>query len=214
MQAFAERLLLPHPILLDGATGTELQRRGVETRLPLWSASAIWEHPDILREIHADYVQAGAEVLTANTFRTHARSLDAASRGGEAAELTRAAVEIARQAAEGRAWVAGSQAPLEDCYEPSRVPADLELEREHAAMARHLADAGADLILVETQNTIREAVAATRAAVRTGLPVLASLICGQDGSLLSGESVTDAARVLLPLGPCALLLNCCPAPSV
>ena len=220
MLDFTQRIAASQTILLDGATGTELQRRGMETRLPLWSAAAIWECPVLLEQIHRDYVVAGADVLTANTFRTHARSLAAASLGDgaslddRASELTRAAVEIARKASGGRALVAGSQAPLEDCYEPGRAPPVSEMEREHAWMARNLADARVDLILVETHNTIREAVVATRAAAQTGLPVVASLVCGEDGRLLSGESVSDAARALLPFKPQALLLNCCPAPAV
>jgi S-methylmethionine-dependent homocysteine/selenocysteine methylase len=59
------------PLLLDGATGTELNRRGVDTSLPLWSAGALLTVPNVLRQIHADYVAAGAEVITANTFRRH-----------------------------------------------------------------------------------------------------------------------------------------------
>ncbi len=199
------------PLLLDGATGTELNRRGVDTSLPLWSAAALLRAPDVLRQIHADYVAAGAEVITANTFRTHARNLLPAGMAHRAAELTRQAVEIARDAADGRAWVAGSQAPLEDCYCPELVPSDNELADEHEQMAQHLADAGVDAIGVETHNTIREAVAATRAASATGLPVLVSFVCGVDGRLLSGETIAAAVNAVKPFEPMALLVNCIPA---
>jgi homocysteine S-methyltransferase len=74
---------------------------------------------------------------------------------GRAKELTARAVTLAREAAGDIAYVAGSQAPLEDCYSPSRVPDDAALAREHALMAKNLADAGVDLILVETQNTMQ-----------------------------------------------------------
>jgi S-methylmethionine-dependent homocysteine/selenocysteine methylase len=216
MQDLLKRLAGGGPLLLDGATGTELQRRGVPTLLPLWSASALLQpgSSETLERIHADYVTAGAEVLTANTFRTHARNLSAAGLESRAAELTARAVGLARRAAAGRAWVAGSQAPLEDCYSPQLVPPQSQLVREHREMAAHLADAGVDLILVETQNTIREAVAATTAAVKTGLPVLVSFVCGEDGRLLSGQSLTDAARAVLPLGANGLLVNCGPAPTM
>src|SRR5262245_23627856 len=165
--SFLKRLALSRPILLDGATGTELNRRGVNTDLPLWSAGALLAAPEVLGQVHADYARAGAEIITANTFRAHRRSL---ARGGQgyadrAAELVRVAVDLARasaQAVPGReVFVAGSQAPLVDCYSPELVPPQPECEREHAEMAQHLAAAGADLILVETMNTIREAVAAT-----------------------------------------------------
>jgi homocysteine S-methyltransferase len=214
MRPFRDRLADPSPVLLDGATGTELNRRGVDTSLPLWSAAALLRAPEVVRQIHADYVAAGAEVITANTFRTHERSLRAggmADARRAAAELTAQAVALARSAAGGSAWVAGSQAPLEDCYSPHLTPDDAALEREHRHMAENLAAAGVDLILVETQNTIREAVAATRGASATKLPVLVSFACGVDGRLLSGEPLRDAARAVLPLRPDAVLVNCGPA---
>jgi homocysteine S-methyltransferase len=211
--------------LLDGATGTELDRRAVDTTLPLWSARALLEAPHVLRQIHADYLRAGAEIITANTFRTHRRSLAKAGLGERARELTRYAVEIARTAIRARTvpldptrirqrFVAGSISPLEDCYSPHLVPSPEECDREHAEMARHLAEADVDVILVETMNTIREAVSATRAAHATGKPVLTSFVCGEDGKLLSGETVTEAVQVVAPLGGVGLLINCVSATTI
>jgi homocysteine S-methyltransferase len=70
----AERLRRGPPLLLDGATGTELERRGIATRLPLWSAAALIHAPAVISQIHLDYASAGAEALTANTFRTQRRA--------------------------------------------------------------------------------------------------------------------------------------------
>src|SRR5262245_11384346 len=139
---FLQRLSGQRPILLDGATGTELNRRGVSTDLPLWSARALLEAPPALSEVHADYARAGAEFVTADTFRTHRRSLARGGQGQRAAELTRLAVSLARAAAQRAAperaiFVAGSQAPLEDCYSPELVPPQAECEQEHAEMARN-----------------------------------------------------------------------------
>ncbi|MEN8182018.1 MAG: homocysteine S-methyltransferase family protein [Myxococcota bacterium] len=211
------RLRGPAPLVLDGATGTELERRGVPVALPLWSAQALLEAPAMVETIHRDYLAAGADVLTANTFRTHTRSLAHAGLGGRALELTTKAVELARSAAgtAGRkVYVLGSAAPLEDCYRPDRVPPDSELVREHAAHARHLAHAGVDAVLVETQNTIREARIAAAAARETGLPFLVCFVCGANARLLSGESLAEAARALAPLAPCALGVNCLPPRAV
>ncbi len=111
-------------------------------------------------------------------------------------------------------WIAGSLAPLEDCYRPDRVPKQENiLSSEHSEMAAALAAAGVDLILVETMNSIRELVAATAAAVSTGLPVLASMVTDGEGRLLSGEPIGDAAQALLSLStsPDALGVNCVPA---
>jgi S-methylmethionine-dependent homocysteine/selenocysteine methylase len=198
---------------LDGATGTELTRRGADTRLPLWSARALVEAPAKVLEIHRDYVAAGAEVVTANTFRTHRRSLAHGGLGAEARRLSQLAVDLARDAARNTgAYVAGSISPLEDCYRPDLVPDDAALVEEHAEMAKNLAAAGADLLLVETMNTVREAWVATAAAKETGLPVLSSVVTGLDASsLLSGESLVSGVKALAPLRPDALLVNCVPA---
>ena len=81
-------------------------------------------------------------------------------------------------------------------------------------MAGWLATAGVDLLLVETMNTIREAVAASAAAVATGLPTLSGLVCGRDGCLLSGESVAEAGHALAALGVDGVVVNCGPAPDL
>jgi S-methylmethionine-dependent homocysteine/selenocysteine methylase len=107
-------------------------------------------------------------------------------------------VQLAHQAAAlpGRdIFVAGSLSPLEDCYRPDLVPDDAALAREHGAQARFLAEAGVDLILAETHNTIREAVAAVRAAKATGVPVFVSLVTdGKGASFQANRSPTRRRR--------------------
>ena len=194
--------------------GTELQRRGADTRLPLWSARALVEAPELVREIHREEAAAGADVLTANTFRTHRRTLAKGALAERSRELTALAVRLAREtanAAGGDAFVAGSLAPLEDCYRPDLVPEDKALEREHREQAESLAEAGVDLLLLETHNTVRELAAAARAAKATGLPFVASMVTDGANRLLSGEAIEDAVRALEPFDPDALAINCVPA---
>jgi homocysteine S-methyltransferase len=208
---FRERLRQRRPLLLDAAMGTELERRGARTGLPLWSAWALIESPEVVLGIHRDAAAAGAEILTANTFRTHHRNLAKENLAHRSAELTRMAVLLAREAAaaaERHVFVAGSLSPLEDCYRPDLTPSGEELEREHAMQAEALASAGVDLILVETQNSVRELSAATRWAKATGLPVVASMITDGKGRLLSGEPIEGAAASLASLHLDALSINC------
>ena len=225
MSSFLSRFSQSNPLLLDGATGTELNRRGVDTGLPLWSANALLTDSglDTLRQIHLDYLNAGAGIITANTFRTHRRAL--AGKGYDARELTKRAVETAREAISGfshqrrddptaRLYVAGSIAPLEDCYTPQLVPSDAECRTEHSERIHHLVEAGVDVLLVETMNTIREAAIAARLAVITGLPTLVSFVCGVESRLLSGETLPAAADVLLPIGIAAIGVNCGPTPTL
>mgnify|MGYP001464620445 CR=1 FL=1 len=125
--------------LLDGATGSELDRAGVDVGMPLWSANAILETPEILRQVHIAYLEAGAQAIITNTFRTHERSLAKAGIGNRAEELTAKAVEIARSARDEvntDALIFGSVAPLEDCYSPELAPLSKVCEEEHSKMIK------------------------------------------------------------------------------
>ena len=211
---FRARIGEGRPLLLDAAMGTVLERRGASTRLPLWSARALLECPELVLAIHREEVSAGADVLTANTFRTHRRTLAREGLEERSAELTRTAVSLARQAAReaGRSvFVAGSLSPLEDCYRPDLTPPGEAIEKEQAFQAESLAAAGVDGILVETQNTVRELAAAARWARATGLPVIASMVTDGQGHLLSGEAIEEAVGSLDSLKLEALSINCVPA---
>ncbi|MBY0396328.1 MAG: homocysteine S-methyltransferase family protein [Thermoleophilia bacterium] len=229
------------PLLLDGATGTELERAGLPTGLPLWSTHALLEAPECVLAIHRAYRAAGAEIVTANSFRTQRRTLARAGLGDADARLTGLAVTLARLAIAGdaagvpvaaraagrvpsladgagppasgrapRAWVAGSLPPLEDCYRPDLVPGQAELAREHGRQAELLGEAGVDLFLVETMNSVREARAAAAAVARTGLPCVVGFVAWEGARLLSGESLSEAAREMIDCGAAAVGVNCLP----
>jgi S-methylmethionine-dependent homocysteine/selenocysteine methylase len=209
------RLRTGAPLLLDGATGTELERRGLDCGLPLWSARALLEHPEAVAEIHAAYVAAGADAITANTFRTQRRTLARAGLGDRAADLTGQAVALARAAAaDPPVAVLGSAPPLEDCFRPDRVPDDAALAREHAEHAEHLARAGVDALLIETICSAREARAALAAARAVGLPALVGFVCWHGARLLSGEPLAEALAVAADGGAVAAGVNCLPLANV
>jgi S-methylmethionine-dependent homocysteine/selenocysteine methylase len=205
--------------LIDGASGSELERRGVDTSLPLWSARALLDAPEILARIHREYLEAGAEAITTNTFRTHQRSLAKAGLGDRAGELTRSAVEIAQRVRDEispAALVLGSVSPLEDCYEPGLAPPADECAREHEEMIGHLVEAGVDLLLIETMNNLKEAKAAIDEA-RRGLPGrwIASFCMrshGPPGALLSGERIDALVPSLAD--SYAIGINCVSAPEM
>lgn len=201
------------PLLLDGATGTELERRGLDCSLPLWSTRALLDVPDAVQAVHAAYAEAGCRWITAATFRTQRRVLDRAGLGEWAGTLTRRAVDLARAGAPGRVLL-GSAPPLEDCYRPDLSPDDPSLNREHAEHAAHLAAAGVDGILVETHPTIREARCAAAAARDVGLPAIVSFTCDDRGRLLSGESLSAALAEVRPMEPVAVGVNCLTPPAV
>lgn len=201
------------PLVLDGATGTELQRRGCSTELPLWSARALLESPATVCAIHEDYWRSGAQIVVANTFRTNVRTLARAGLHSRGRELNATAVRLAQEARERAGacgWVAASVAPVEDCYCPERVPPNDELREEHRRMLEWLLEAQPDLIWIETMNTVREAQIAAQAAAETGLPFAVSLAPREDGRLLSGEPLSDVVAVIEPLNPLAIGVNCAP----
>jgi homocysteine S-methyltransferase len=212
-----ERLARGLPLLLDGAMGTELDRRGVRTYLPLWSALGLIERPDVVREIHRDYAAAGADILITNTFRTTPRMLERAGRDPEeVGQLNALAVKLAREAAVqtgSEALVAGSIAPLEDCYSPQLSPSPDVAVAEHREQAGLLADAGADFLMIETMPLIAEAEAAVKAAVETGLDVTVGFVLDDEGRLLSGEELPEAIERLGRYPVAAFFVNCSP-PSV
>lgn len=165
--------------------------------MPLWSTQALIDAPEVIADIHRDYLDAGAEAITTATFRTHRRSLLKAQMADRARDLTHKAVEIAtavRDEYRSDALVLGSVAPLEDCYRPERVPDAETCLAEHAELMEHLIEGGADLILIETMNHLREAAAAVEAARRVAPGRWMVSFCtasgGTPGILLSGEELT------------------------
>jgi S-methylmethionine-dependent homocysteine/selenocysteine methylase len=193
--------------LLDGAMGTELEARGADTSGTAWSARAIDEAPELVRAIHAEYAQAGAEVHTANTFRTTPRAFGA---GWERA--MQRAVALCREAVGPSARIAGSVAPLEDCWHPERSPPDPRLE--HRLIAQQLARTGVDLLLCETFANVDEALIAVECALETGLPVWVSFTSGPWDDLCSPERMRLGAISAIERGVDAVLINCTPAAGV
>lgn len=205
--------------LLDGALGTQLSQRGVDVSSSLFSARAVLESPQVIRNIHCEYLEAGADAVTTATFRTHRRSLAKAGLDQRTEEITCEAVELAlsaRDAVNPRARVLGSVGPLEDCYQPEAAPREDICAYEHGEMITMLLNAGVDGILIETIGTLREAAAAAHRAsdIAAGQWSISFITAagGSPGVLLDGESLVD----LLPSlhGADAVGINCIAAPAV
>lgn len=212
MLCWSER---PRPVVLDGGLASELQRRGQHVRAPQWTNEPLFTNNgrDLLRSIHTEYVDAGADVITANTFRTGLRALRRIGLDErDSARLTTLAVQEARSAAGSkrgrRPLVAGSVAPVEDCYRPDLVPSDKELVAEHRWLARQLSGAGVDFILAETMNSLKEARIVIESARGADLSVVVSFVCTSGARILSGEQLKVAAQEAQDIGAEAVLVNC------
>jgi S-methylmethionine-dependent homocysteine/selenocysteine methylase len=197
-------------IILDGAMGTELQKRGYQTKLPLWSASANLDSLDLVKSIHRDYVIAGAEIITTNTFRTIRRTYKRVGKEDDAVrsnkEAIRAALEIKRKFPDIK--VAGSITTLEDCYEPELVPEVDVLQEEHALQMNQFKDSGIDLMIFETVNKLSEAEILLKNSSILNVPIWISFVTNPKGDLLSGESLEKAVELCKKYSVEAVLLNC------
>jgi S-methylmethionine-dependent homocysteine/selenocysteine methylase len=213
-QHIASKLQRGETIILDGGTGTDIQRRGAPMSGDTWCAEVNLSHPDIVRAVHDDYIAVGADVITANTFATSALLFNALGRDDELLDIDRAAVNIARQAAEGRpVAVAGSISTMR----PVVVGTDRtdlhpdwpeDTARElFARKANHLAALGVDFLLMEMMRDVNYSLWATQAALATGLPVWVGIATERraDGELVGfgrhDQLLDDVVRVLAATGP-------------
>ena len=183
-------------VLLDGAMGTELQRRGVPMHRVAWSATALKTHPEVVRQIHADNIAAGAELITTNSFGTSRHVLEPAGLGGEVAALNKLAVRLAREAREDATsdrptWIAGSISSFIAEADLKNTPTMDSARRSYSEQAELLAESGVDLLLLEMMRDIDYSRLAVECALATGLPVWIGFTCKKKGEaiVLRGRDV-------------------------
>jgi S-methylmethionine-dependent homocysteine/selenocysteine methylase len=190
-------------IILDGATGTELQRRGVPMHGFAWSAAALDTHPETVCLVHEDYIRAGVDVIITNTFSTARHVLEPAGLGDRVRALNLRAVELAQAAREN---VAAGR-PIAIAGSISSFRAELtsaeQLEVGYREQAELLAEAGVDLIMLEMIYNIEQTAPAIRAALGTGLPLWLGFSCRMAGDdtvqLLDGTSFSTGLKQTLAL---------------
>ena len=196
--------------LLDGGMGSELSRRLGETDRG-WDADAIVTHADLVADLHAEFLEAGADVVTTATYALGRHKLNHAGTPELFAEANRAAAraaETARDRVNPGALVAGSIGPVRLSYQPDLVPPPEVVEREVIEQVLVLAP-HVDLFLCETMTLAAEARAAATAARSTGKPVWVGLTLHETGPavLRSDEPIAVAAHALAGVAD-AILLNC------
>ena len=214
-QIFASR-----PVLADGAMGTVLYARGVFINRCYDELNL--SDPGLILSIHEEYLQAGAEILETNTFGANRFRLARHGLAGKVAEINAAGVRQARMAVEhikdkqaGEAWVAGSVGPLGVRLEPLGKTGLDEARAAFAEQIDALAQAGADMLILETMPALNEAQQALIAAreVAPDLPVLVMVTVDDDSNCLDGSSPEQAARLLTEWGADAIGVNCSTGPA-
>ena len=217
--------------ILDGGMGRELSRRGVHDNTGLWSAQALLDAPDIVLQVHKDFIAAGAKIITTNSYSTIPSYLGKNDLAQGYIELTELAGKLARQAVDESGQqgdqdenvkvalgekplvvqVAASLPPLSESFRPDLVPSSADAEMIYGSMVKAL-EPNVDLFLCETMSSGREALHAARQAKKhgNGKPVyVAWTLNEQPGmGLRSGESVAQALALIEPLNVDAYLFNC------
>lgn len=206
------------PLLLDGGTGRELLKRGVPILTEIWSATALYQAPDVVKQVHADFIDAGADIITTNTYGIARERMAREGIEHRYAELNQIAGRLAAEArdAAGRpVAVAGSLPPFSGSYRPDRVGAYDSLVPLYREQAEILAPY-VDLFICETMSTADEARAAATAASEFGKPVWVAWTLHEDrsGKLRSGETLSEAVGKIAHLPVSGILCNCCAPESI
>ena len=206
-------------IIIDGAMGTELQRRGVPLNFEIWSAAALLSHPHLVQEIHVDYIRAGAEVQIAATYNTAPHVINPSSFDNTSRELTETALQLVREGIDVAepahpVWIAGSISTTVESRRKEML--DISMLRDSfTEHAENLAEQGCDLLMLEMMLTHDFAMdidfqcEIAAIAKRTGLPVWAGIAVKmaesgtlhlQDGSEDSGETLKTGIEAILAEG--------------
>lgn len=200
---------LSKPLLLDGACGSVLQNSGFEIDPELWSSVLSFVNPDAVFEVHKSYADAGADIITTNTFRTNPEAIKRSSYSYNWIELVNRSVDLAKEAAGAKDMiVAGCNAPAEDCYSPRRTLSLTRLEKNHALHIDELMKAGCDIILNETMGHLDELMIASRYCGTNSIPFITSIYFDENLRLFGGESVEDAITMVMEFEPLLISFNC------
>jgi homocysteine S-methyltransferase len=213
MPDFREALDSGRVILLDGAMGTEIYRRGVFINRCFDDLSRT--DPNLVREVHTEYRRAGAQVLETNTFGANRFRLQGYGLESQVGEVNAAAAGIAREVAGDELFVAGSVGPIGVRLEPYGATARDEAREAFREQAAALAEAGVDLFLLETFSDleeIRQAIEGCRAAA--DLPVVAQVTIQPNGETTYGDQPEHIAEAVGAMGVDAIGLNCSVGPAI
>lgn len=219
LSTLSSKLSSDEPVILDGGMGTEIKRRGIASGSSELSVAAMVDSPDAIRQVHEDFIQAGAEVIITNTYICNTGKL--ARIGWDESGMVRINEMAAKAALDARSAfpdrdiaIAGSLGPLSQSYNPDAVHPYEKCLADYREQARVLAGAGVDVILVETCTKIHEAVAGVTAAIELGMPAWAGFVVDEQGRVKSGESILDAQAAVKEAGASVMFANCSQIPEI
>ncbi len=197
------------PLILDGAMGSMLQQTGLKSGGSIWMSKINIDNPEIVFDIHKKYIDAGADIITTNTFRTNPVAVAISGYRLNPKILVRKSVKIALDAAEGLpVFIAGSNPPAEDCYKPKRDISIKLLRENHYKHIDDLIESGVHFILNETQSHFDEIKIIARYCGKNDIPYIISLYTNEKLKLLSGENLLYTINFIADYNPLAIGVNC------
>lgn len=207
-----ETLTRGKTVLLDGATGSNLRKAG----MPVGVCVEQWvlEHPEVIRKLQNEYIEAGSQIIYAPSFSANRISLSLHGLEDRVEEMNRKLVSLSREVSGGRAYVAGDVTTTGKMLEPRGELSYQELYDVYREQIAVLADAGVDLIAAETMLDVEETIVVLDAAASVcDLPVMCSLTLEADGSALYGGNAVEMVESLQEMGAAAVGLNCSVGPD-
>ena len=211
-KAELKKLVENGPVILDGATGTNLQKAG----MPVGVCPEQWilENPDIMIKLQEDYVAAGTDILYAPTFTANRIKLEEYGLADRLEEMNRELIALSQKAAQGKALVAADMTMTGQQLYPIGDLMFEDLVDVYKEQAEVVADAGADLFVVETMMSLQECRAAVIAIREVcDLPIMCTMTVEADGSIFSGGNAIEAAVSLEAAGADAVGINCSVGPD-
>ena len=177
-------------LILDGAMGSLLHQKGIIPHKTLWTSIANLTHKDLVKNIHKEYIDAGADIITTNTFRTFPVAVKNTNYTSK--DLVNSAISLAKEVIKNKKiLLAGSNPPAEDSYQKERNITLSDLEYNHKKHIELLYENGVDFILNETQSHLDEINIIARFCYSNKIPFIISLFLDEELKVLSGEPLGE-----------------------
>jgi len=204
-------LNLKKPLVLDGPMGTLLIERGIDLGSKLWSALALINAPDQVKKIHKEYIEAGADIITTNTFRTNPYAVKLSNSNFSSKELVNKAVQLAKESiteTNRKVLIAGSNAPADDCYLTKRLISKNEMIENHHLHIQYLIESGVDFILNETFGDKEEIEIVSSICSEKNFPFAVSVLINSELKTFFGQDLHETIEMIYSYEPIFISLNC------
>lgn len=206
----AYKEIIKRPLILDGAIGSQLQMSGAKLHPHLWASFINITDPEVIIQLHMEYVEAGADIITTNTFRTNPIAYHKSKLSISNFEFVNSSVQLAQSASKynDTIIIAGSNPPAEDSYQRDRTIPYSDIVKNHHDHIEMLWESGVDFILNETKSPMDEIQVICEFCSKHSIPFTMSLLITEGQRIFSGESFSHVIESISEHNPIAISINC------